>query len=303
MQRIPVILVTGYLGAGKTTLLNHLLSSEPIAQQRVALIVNEFGTMGVDGALIEGDPAAMYEINKGSLFCICTKVDLLNALTDIANTVKPDIVLVEATGIAEPADFLSLIDSPALAEHFSVQAAVGVVDARNFTQVAPFVQAVRRQAQAVDGLILNKSDLVPASEIHTLQTLLREMNPTAQQVIVDHARIELAWLAGLRHQPAITKLPPAQKPPEEIYALSFQSDQPMHRAKFNALLTEWGENLLRLKGNIDFGEGAVFVELVGKDVSEKPAAALKGPATSFTAIAWRRTKEELQSAFQQTVLG
>ncbi len=62
-----------------------------------------------------------------------------------------------------------------------------------------------------------------------------------------------------------------------------------------------GGKLLRLKGNIDFGAGVVFVELVGKDVSEKPAAALKGPATSFTAIAWGRTKEELQAALEKTL--
>ncbi|MCE5273144.1 GTP-binding protein, partial [bacterium] len=77
MSRIPIILLTGYLGAGKTTLLNHLLSRPEIRERNVALIINEFGELGVDGRLVEAGTRPVYELNKGSLFCVCIKTDFL----------------------------------------------------------------------------------------------------------------------------------------------------------------------------------------------------------------------------------
>lgn len=80
MTTVPVYLLTGYLGSGKTTLLNYLLGQTPLAHQRVALVVNEFGTLGVDGQLIQGTEGGVFEINSGSLFCACTRSGLVKVL-------------------------------------------------------------------------------------------------------------------------------------------------------------------------------------------------------------------------------
>ena len=83
MKAIDVYILTGYLGAGKTTTLNRLIGAERFAGKKLALIINEFGKMGVDGQLLLPGDYTKYEINKGSIFCICTKTDFLKALDSI----------------------------------------------------------------------------------------------------------------------------------------------------------------------------------------------------------------------------
>jgi G3E family GTPase len=85
---IPVIIFTGYLGAGKTTSLNTLLNTDWVKSKNIALIINEFGSVGVDGKLVEPGNYAKYEINRGSIFCICTKTDFVKYMTDISENIK-----------------------------------------------------------------------------------------------------------------------------------------------------------------------------------------------------------------------
>ncbi|MCK5845314.1 MAG: hypothetical protein KAG97_11445, partial [Victivallales bacterium] len=103
MNKIPIVLVSGYLGAGKTTLLSRLLEGGgPLEGKSVAVLVNEFGALPVDGALLPDGDYLLTEINKGSVFCVCLKTDLIRNFEDIARNFKPDLLLMEATGIAEP---------------------------------------------------------------------------------------------------------------------------------------------------------------------------------------------------------
>lgn len=287
LKPISIILVTGYLGAGKTTLVNHLLRG-PLEGRRAALIINEFAAVGVDGALVDSDRAEeLYEINKGSLFCVCTKVDLLNALTDIADRVGPEVVVVEATGVAEPAEFTTLVDSPALRDRFVVRATLGVVDARNFTKIAPFLQAARRQIESADGLVVNKTDLAATVDVQTLRKLLEEMNPHAPQVETEGAAVPGAWLDAISHRDHGGQV--AGEKPARLYSANFQHEGRLDRTGLEALVADLGEKLLRLKGNADFGAGPVFVELVGGDLmvhDRRTAVQLGGSGTNLSAILW-----------------
>ncbi len=302
-SKIPIILITGYLGSGKTTFVNHLLRQPEFAQRKVALVINEFGKLGVDGALVDSDRAGKkYEINSGSLFCSCTKLQLVATLQDIANVAQPDVVLIEATGIAEPADVLSLVsDVPSLAERFTVQATVGLVDAKNFTKVAAFMQAARRQAEAADGLVINKIDLVSESELEKLQVVLADMNERAPQTAVANGAIAMDWLDSLLHV-SDNDLIGTDRPPTNIFSASIQTEKVVDREIFVKTLRDHSENLLRLKGNVDFGDGLVFVELVGEDFIEKPAVNLNSSnsPTAFAVIAWKMSPEDLTAAFEQT---
>lgn len=291
---IPVILITGYLGAGKTTLVNHLLSQR--AEQKVALIINEFGPIGVDGALVAEEVAAKYEINRGSLFCSCTKGELIEALQAIAETVRPDVVLIEATGIATPADFVELIDAPGLAERFVVQASLAVIDAARFPTAVATLQAVRRQATWADGLIVNKTDTVPQAELDKLAALLAEINPDAPQTAVVRGQIPAGFIDCLTHRPC--QIEPSDQPPLDIFTMSFTTQAPVDREAFTRAVESMGQGLLRLKGNVDFGDGPRFVELVGTDLSIADAPVQLGQTpTAFAVIAWQIGRDELQTAF------
>ncbi len=97
---IDVYLISGFLGSGKTTFLNRLITVVP-EDLTFLILMNEFGEVGLDGTLIEGDDVDMLEISKGSIFCACVKTDFIKALHALAKTVRPDIMLIETTGVAE----------------------------------------------------------------------------------------------------------------------------------------------------------------------------------------------------------
>jgi G3E family GTPase len=296
-----IILITGYLGAGKTTLLKHLLRWPDIAAQRPALIINEFGQQGIDGRWFDRHGLDMFEINRGSLFCVCTKTDLLEALAAIARPGRPRLVLAEASGVAETRDIENLLDEPGVRGRFRVRGNLCVVDALNFTKVAAMLKAVRYQVAAADALIINKTDLADPATLPALTRLLAEINPRASQVTTQQADIEPALLQRLAHQRARDALAVAR--PEAIYAVTFRTPRRVDRAKFTESVRQLGDRLLRLKGHVQFAdrEGPEFVETVCGGISTGPPL-VDSTDTAFTAIAFELPKRELLEMFQQTLV-
>jgi len=293
---IPIVLLTGYLGAGKTTLLNHLLRLPGIRSRKVALIINEFGPLGIDGKLVAPGDYTKFELNKGSLFCICIKTDFIRTLETIAREVKPDLVIVEATGVADPCDLGQLVDSPHLKDVFRIDANICLADATGFTQVAAFLRTAKRQVMWADGLVINKCDLVPVADVETLKGILRELNPDAPQLTVSHGRIPESFLAQLTHRVRLAPIPEA--PLAELASASLQTECPVNEAAFFAAIASLGGGLLRLKGMVCFSDRSSFVEVVNGRVTEKePPAGLSG--TAFTVIGWKVPKDELVAAFSR----
>lgn len=295
---IPVTLLTGYLGSGKTTLLNHLLASSDWSERRLAVLINEFGTLGVDGKLLRPGDYTKHEINRGSVFCTCTKLEFLAAFDQIAGSGQVDRVLIEATGIAETGDLEAYFDEPSLAGQFAVRANLCIVDALNFTKVLPYLKAVQSQVEHADGLILNKADLVTPKELARLELILTEINPRARRAIVSHGAVSTDFLDGLTHQRMTRWL--IGDPPSEVVSLSLTTSRTTDRGRFFDTIRSLGPRLLRLKGNLDFGDGLQFVELAGDTLHEKPACSGLAHHTAFTAIGWRISREELQRCFEDT---
>ena len=294
---IPILLLTGYLGAGKTTLLNHLLDLPFIKSKKVALIINEFGTLGVDGALVHAGDFQKFELNKGSLFCICIKTDFIKTLDTIANEVQPDLVLVEATGVAETSDLEDFIDSPNLRGQFEIKANVCLVDAENFVKVLPFMRAARSQVEWADGMVINKIDRVEPFVVNELQTVLSKLNAAAPVARVSYGNVADEFISSLVHQRKRGEM--ATAPPANIYALSFQADKNIERDAFYQLLAELGTQVLRLKGVVRFADERRFVEVVHGQYSEKDIGPDARLPKGLTVIGWQLERERMQEKFDQ----
>lgn len=294
---IPLVILTGYLGAGKTSLLNHLLALPSVHGRRLALIINEFGTLGIDGLKVKSGAHAKFELNRGSLFCICIKTEFVKTLTTIAEEVRPELVLVEATGVADPCDIEQFLEVPTLAGRFRVQASVCVVDAEGFTRAATFMQAARRQAVWADGLAINKTDLVTRTDIGILRHVLTGLNPRAPQVEVTYGRIPEEFLLSLVHarRPGAA----AERPPDGLVSVSLQTDRVVDRAAFLGAIAALGDSLLRLKGVVRFPDGGAFVEVVNGRVTEAQTPA-GSEATAFVAIGWQLSRDTLGATFRRT---
>ncbi len=289
-----VILLTGFLGAGKTTLLNHLLASPEWRQRRPALIINEFGDLGVDGRLVCSGKFPKYEINSGSVFCACTQSQVLAALSLIGALRDVDAVLIEATGVAETGDIEAYFEQPLLFGQFAIRANVCLVDAVTFTKVVGYVQAAQSQVHAADGLVINKADLAAERELDRLSALLSEMNPEAPQCVVSHGALPRDYLGRLTHRRRDRSI---TAPPGDIVAATVCCNTPLNRERFERAVLAFGPRLLRLKGNIDFGDGPRLVEWAGHTINEGPACPGFSGGTTFSVIAWKSSREEIQQSF------
>jgi len=296
---IPVIVITGYLGAGKTTLLNRVLQLPGIREKELALIINEFGSVGVDGARVDSGTIPKFELNKGSLFCICIKTDFIDTLTTIQEDVRPELVIVEATGIAEPRDLESFVREPHLAGRFTVRANLCVVDAANFIKVLPMLRAARAQVEQADGILVNKCDLVSERERAALHEVLASHNPHAPIMETSEGRIPETFLNALTHRPQAGDALTA--PPDPVFAETFQPAGPTDRARFEAALASLGDKILRLKGHLDFGEGLRYVEVVCGDFQESEATS-GAKAPRIVVIAWRLRQDELRQAMEDALV-
>jgi len=300
-KAIEVWILGGYLGAGKTTVLNAMLAEPFFADCNPALIINEFGRLGVDGALVERQELRRFEINKGSMFCICTKTDFLKALAEIAAAGRYRTVLIEATGIAEPVDIESFLKDGPHAGRFQLRGNVCIVDAAHFTQVAAYLKPAASQVRWADAIVVNKCDLVGEQERAVLRRLLAELNPAAVLCETSFGKIYPDFLQQVVRRPRQESMQPCA--PEKIFAVSFTAQSPVDPAAFEKALARLGGKILRFKGNVAFADGPAYVEVIGGRQSRKePQLRLSQQAaapTVFTVIAWDIEKEQLRQAFAE----
>ena len=275
-SRIPVVMVTGFLGSGKTTLLNHLLQDGVSSGRRVAVVVNEFGELGIDSSLLTPGEYRTFEINKGSLFCICTKTDLIAAFSEIAGGVSAELVLVEATGLAEPRDLSVVLDLQSLAERFEVVSNVCVVDPTVFPKVSATLLSASSQVRQADVVLLNKIDAADSSVLQDVEARVRQLNPSAKVVRTHECRVGLDVLLVKDGAAATCSLEaPPTRPPHDVISVTYGGPWPLQRQGFYGILAEWGDLVLRAKGVVKFADRSVFVEVVHGVVTTRPAGELR----------------------------
>lgn len=175
--RIPVTIVTGFLGSGKTTLLNHLLNDAH--GKRIAIIENEFGEVSIDDALLVETNQSIFKMSNGCLCCTING-DLIRTLTElIARRSEFDYVIIETTGVANPAPVVqTFMVNEDIAEAFALDAVVTTIDAKHIGQHIENKEC-KEQVAFADILILNKIDLVTTDEAEAVVTKLRSLNGLA----------------------------------------------------------------------------------------------------------------------------
>lgn len=189
--QIPVTVLTGYLGAGKTTLLNRILTENH--GQRYAVIVNEFGEVGIDNDLLVESDEEIFEMNNG---CICCTVrgDLIRTVQNLMKRKGAfDAIIVETTGVADPAPVAQtfFMDDDVRASS-KLDAVVAVVDARHVLQRLEDTEEAEDQVAFADVVLINKTDLVSAEELANVEARIRAINPYAVLHHSERCSIDIA---------------------------------------------------------------------------------------------------------------
>jgi cobalamin biosynthesis protein CobW len=268
-RRVAACVVTGFLGSGKTTLLRGLLEAAP-SRERIAVVVNEVGEIGIDGRVIEGFEFVenVVELASG---CVCCSIDEYRfdmAIEELVRRIDPALVVIETSGVADPAPALERLRRCGL----GVDAVVTVVDALAWRRAWRTSSAARRQIEAADFLVISKKDLVDERTLGRLRTKLASQNPRALVLESERgkpfagAELLFATTAASR-QPEAGSRPPAGSNhlrDDGIDSFSWSSGRHFEREPFEQALRGLPAEVLRAKGFLarTDGRGAWLFQLV-----------------------------------------
>lgn len=190
-------LITGFLGAGKTTFLKQFV--QMFKEQRMHIIVNEFGREGIDGELMREMGIALDEINNGSIFCSCRLDKFWEVLTHTLEQ-SPDVILVEASGLSDPTNVKKILNQKEKYPIFSQIEYMGcicLVDGRQFLKVYETASVVKKQLNVSNLVLLNKMDLVSREQADRVKQVLKEHRPDLPVFETDHGRFQKEWFEVL----------------------------------------------------------------------------------------------------------
>ncbi len=285
---IPVTVLTGYLGAGKTTLLNRILSEQH--GRRFAVVVNEFGELGIDGDLVLSSDEEVVTLSNG---CLCCDVrgDLLRTIKALLSRAADlDGIIVETSGLADPAPIVQTFFMDAEVNAGTrLDAVVAVVDTKHVHARLTDAPEIGAQIVAADLVILNKTDLASAAEVEDAEAAIRAFNPFADVRRTTRSALPVADVLDRRafDLSRVVELVPAyaERPARHaasVEAVSFRTDRPIEMDRFlrwiDSVLALQGGDVLRVKAILDvqgrderFAFQAVHRVMDGDFLDEWPA--------------------------------
>lgn len=269
---IKLYTVTGFLGSGKTSFLKHMLGS--MGTQRIGVIQNEFGKVGIDGDIIRRDGLEMIEINRGSIFCSCLQLKFVDALVAMRDK-ELDHLFVEGSGLADPSNMNEILDAVhGLRENaYEYCGAICVVDGAQFLEQLEEIETVHRQVKHAQVAIINKTDLIGDDELARVKSVLKDIN---SDIMIDEARqglptrfnLEESFIAMRPGHFDVSINAPENKPK----TLHLTTSEVVNEAALKGFLEAVKGDCYRIKGFIHLESGWAQVDAVGQRVDFQPVS-------------------------------
>ncbi len=251
MTTVAVDILTGFLGSGKTTLLRHVLD-HGLKGKPVAVVMNEIGEVGIDGKVVTGlsNVEKMVELSSG---CICCTIDDYRfdlAIQEIVDTVKPHVIIIESTGLADPEPLAYRVKAAGL----GLDAVITVVDAANVERHVAEADVAAAQIEAADFLVINKLDLVDDRTLAGVEKRLAKRNPRAERFRTVRGAIdsELLFATGVATYRDRARATSAHLHTDGIGSFLFRTVHPLDQERFGRVLDRLPRSVLRAKGIVRF---------------------------------------------------
>ena len=290
-DRVKITILSGFLGAGKTSLLNHILRQNK--DRRIAILVNDFGKINIDNDLIESREEFKLNLTGGCICCTIQK-DLLSSVINLMKQEeKPEYLIIECSGAADPSQVLNTLYSPLLKFHLHVDGLFTVIDSSQLMDIEnkEYKALVKQQVEAANLLILNKIDLADAQTLESVRRFVRKISPKAVMLESVRCRVPVDLILGFKDLPEIKASPqqrsmdvhvheahdhgddhgnkeidilPAvpeshfskiDKPHDLVFeSWSFSSNRPLRKQSFKKLMEDLPPDIIRAKGFVHWDD-------------------------------------------------
>jgi len=293
-KRVKATILSGFLGAGKTSLVNHIIRHNK--GKKIAVLVNDFGEINIDCDLIVGRDENKIDLTGG---CVCCTIqqDLIASVINLMKQIdKPNHILVECSGAAEPSQVLNTLSTPLLKFHLHVDGLFTVIDCSQLLKIGKeYLGLVGRQIKAANLLILNKTDLIDSQDLEQVKNFVKEISPTAVMLESIRCQVPLDLVLGFKDIPELNEggglnekeghvleangkgtsvgflsAVPTQEPTSHdlvFESWSFRSKTPFSEKAFRELLEIIPPDIIRAKGFVywdDLKYPTVLLNLVGQ---------------------------------------
>lgn len=270
-MKTKLYLLTGFLGSGKTTLLLEMLKR--LDNKKIGVIQNEIGKISIDGEILRNDDIQMVELNRGSIFCSCLKLNFVQALVDMAEK-DFEYLFVESSGIGDPSNLDEILKAVTViaGDKYEFKGAICLADAINFENQLEEDEAVERQIKHCNMAIITKSDVTGDEGFEKVLNKIKEINPICRveksvngvmdYSFLDEDLVQYKWAESEESTNSV------ETKPKTLF-LNFEGE--VEQEKLTAFLEDMADDVYRMKGFFNLkGEGWNQVDVVGKKIDYKP---------------------------------
>lgn len=286
---IPLALVIGFLGSGKTTFLKQFARRH--RGRRIVYLVNEFSAKDVDGALLAADTPDVVSVAGGSIFCRCLVTEFIAQLRELparfgTPAAPVEAVVVEASGIANPAVAGQMLREAQLDGQYELTAVVAIVDPGSFGKLLHTLPNIRVQIEAANHILINKADTYPTALIEQTETAVREINPAVTPARTSYSAADVDLFGARLTGAQGGELAPCRDPNFESFSVPLDRDLDLNH--FRAALEAAKDGIYRVKGFVGVGGRQCYLDYstsglrVEENSGERPSELvfiLSAPAT------------------------
>lgn len=253
-------LVTGFLGAGKTTFLKNFIRL--FEDQRLHIIVNEYGKEGIDGQLLKEVGTVLDEINNGSIFCSC-RLDKFEEVLQKALSQEPDVIIIEASGLSNPTNVRKIMAQKDKFQNLEYMGSICLLDAKRFHKVYRTATVVKKQISISDIILINKTDLASEEELENVRQIIRDHRPDIPVFETSFGKIQDQWLEEMEKPPLTTEKPEIQTKDITLRSYILRINDSFTPYELEKFVEMFLEDTYRVKGFVSLQGKHYFLDCVG----------------------------------------
>ena len=268
-EKTDLYLLTGFLGAGKTTLLTNILND--LSGESVGVIMNEFGKIGIDGDIIKKEGMELVEINRGSIFCSCLKLNFAQAMIELADR-KLKYLFVESSGLADPSNIGDILDGvkSVKGDVYEYKGAICIVDGVNFLEQVKDLETVERQIKHCHLAVISKVDLIDEETLSNIIEVIRNINDKVTIETTVYGKLNYKFLEeDLMKNQWVEDEDTTNTPETKPKTLTLTFDGEAKKEELSRFINEIKEDSYRIKGFFKLEDGWNQVDVVGNIIDYK----------------------------------